>query len=145
MQLIWPIQLLRILASLLVTVLFVPMLKTFLYAYSCHDVPWICVPGSQSLYSAAAAVGICLLLPFYFLIVAAYYDPNPASEKMTAKAHTYTDLILALTKTVLSVLVVLSTDKKLIAFAFVILTLIMVAAAVILQPYYTQGMNLMVR
>lgn len=140
----WPVLLLRMLASLVITILYIPMMKTFLASFSCDSVPFICAQNSIAVFATIAGVCLAVLVPFCFLIVLSYFDPNPKSENAFAKSHTYLDMVLLFAKAVNSVVATVVSDLLAVSIVFLILQTISVAAAFLMQPYYHSWMNRLV-
>eukprot|EP00698_Gefionella_okellyi_P014651 TRINITY_DN4068_c0_g1_i1.p1 TRINITY_DN4068_c0_g1~~TRINITY_DN4068_c0_g1_i1.p1 ORF type:complete len:1138 (-),score=235.04 TRINITY_DN4068_c0_g1_i1:2085-5447(-) len=137
----WPIQLLRLLSSLLIPVFYIPLLKTLLQIFACDTVPFICSSPHYSVYIAASLVSMFLLIPFALLMSFAYFDPQPNTSYILAKAHTYTDLLATVAKTILSILLVMVTNKVAVAVVIVLFMTAISYMYTVTQPYYHPYMN----
>lgn len=149
---LWPLKVLRLMGMLSGSVLFQPLLGLLLSPWRCRDPTgagasdFDCAVGSPGLqlgFEILGAILAVLLTCFAAIFTTSFFDSDPLSAQLCAKAHGRVDLAYVL----ISVLLVVSLNVFAIGAAAAVLSILMVSALLLLAaqtwylPYYTHGWN----
>ena len=150
-NMIWPLKVLRVLVTTIVTVGFIPLMKVLLRPLSCAqlaaDLGWAgpqsaCMQGRLAAVFSLAVIGLSFLVPFSLFMQLVYYEDSPLSGAPQCKPSGRVDAVHTLVRAAVTALTVFVTDNagaKSLCIVFIFCCLL--AGTAWRLPYYRLSMN----
>ncbi|KAJ3102078.1 hypothetical protein HDU97_000792 [Phlyctochytrium planicorne] len=119
---VWPLRLLRMLVSLLSSILFLPIVSSLQSIYSCPETEeldfFTCYNTFHIALIALCSLAMLIVIPFTALISIAFYAPDPQSKSLEARPLPLQDIFLLLDKAITLILAERVSDHSHSFFAF---------------------------
>ena len=136
------VRLLRLIAALMLTVFFLPLIKLLLYVLPCHNGHWLLFPAYscfQSAHAIAVAVTLPTLLllgPFAIAVGALVFQVSPTTATVLARPHNRIEVVYILGRMLLTLVAVTTREPLAVVPVFLLVTLPVLSLLYLSPPFY---------